>query len=137
MIVACGTLQTRVQRGTVVVLVALALGACSREKPKPFEENPAPVDYRAQVVDQARRQLNPRSVSEAYITEPALNDALQTPRFVSCLRFASSDAGGAPRGTREYAAFFYAGKITQLVNATPEQCKGANYQPFPELMQAH
>lgn len=136
MIVACGTPATRLKRGTIV-LVALALGACTHEKPKPFEENPAPADYRAQIVDQAKRQLNPRNVSDAYITEPTLNGALQTPRFVSCLRFTSTDAGGAPRGTREYAAYFFAGKITQLVNATTEQCGAANYQPFPELVQKH
>ena len=134
--VTCGTLEARLKRGTVV-LVALALCTCTREKPKPFEENPAPVDYRAQIVDQVRRQLNPRNVSDAYVTEPALKTSLQTPRFISCLRFTSTDAGGAPRGSREYAAYFYAGKITQLVNATPEQCGGANYQPFPELLPPH
>jgi len=134
--VTCGTLEARLKRGTVV-LVALALCTCTREKPKPFEENPAPVDYRAQIVDQVRRQLNPRNVSDAYVTEPALKTSLQTPRFISCLRFTSTDAGGAPRGSREYAAYFYAGKITQLVNATAEQCAGANYQPFPELLPPH
>lgn len=132
MIVANGTFDAKVKRGTAALL-ALAVCACAREKPKPLEENSAPVDFKAQVVEQVRRQLNPKNVRDAYIAEPVLKTSLPTPRFVACLRYNATGPGGAYRGSKDYAAYFYAGKITQIVNASVEGCDRADYQPFPEL----
>jgi hypothetical protein len=134
-IVPYGTFESAVKRGAVALL-ALAVCACAREKPKPIEENAAPVDYRAQVAEQVRRQLNPKNVRDAYIAEPVLKTSLPTPRFIACLRFNATDSSGAYRGSKDYAAYFYGGKITQIVNASVEQCDRADYLPFPEL-QSH
>ena len=34
---------------------------------------------------------------------------------------------------KERIAYFYAGHLNQLVVATPEQCAGVAYKPWPEL----
>ncbi len=120
-------------RRGAVLLLALTMGACARDKPKPIDENTFPPDYRNQVADQVRRQLSPRNVREAYIAEPELKTFLPTPRFVACLRFNSTDSSGAAKGSKLYAAYFYAGKITQVVDATVEHCDKAAFLPFPEL----
>jgi hypothetical protein len=117
-----------------VALVALAVCTCAqREKPKPIEENLSPAEYRTQVADQVRRQLAPRNVKDAYVAEPVLKTSLPSPRYVACVRFNSTDSSGAYRGNKLYAAYFYAGKITQVVEATVEQCDKAAFLPFPEL----
>jgi hypothetical protein len=128
-----GAFEAAVRRAAAVVLV-LAMGGCAREKPKPIEANTFPSDYKAQVADQVRLQLKPKSVRDAYIAEPVLKTFLPTPRFVSCVKFDSADASGAYKGSKLYAAYFYAGKITQVVAVTVEQCDKADYLPFTELL---
>jgi hypothetical protein len=131
-IVAYGAVKVVLRRGAVALL-ALMTCACAREKPKPIEVNTFPPDYRVQVADQVRHQLAPRNVQDAYIAEPELKTFLTTPRFIACLRFSSTDGSGTYKANKLYAAYFYAGKITQVVNATVEQCDKAAFLPFPEL----
>jgi Flp pilus assembly protein TadD len=115
-------------------LLALAVCACAEhDKPKRIEENVSPADFRTQVADQVRRQLAPRNIQDAYIAEPVLKSSLSTPRYVACVRFNSTDNSGASKGNKYYAAYFYAGKITGIVDATVEQCDKAAFLPFPEL----
>jgi hypothetical protein len=124
----------RAARRGAVALLPLAVCACAgQEKPKQIEENVSPANFRTQVADQVRRQLAPRDVQDAYIAEPVLKSSLTTPRYVACVRFNSTDNSGASKGNKFYAAYFYAGKITEIVEATVEQCDKAAYLPFPEL----
>lgn len=125
--------KAAMRRGAVALL-ALAVCACAKqEKPKLIEPNVSPADFRTQVADRVRLQLAPRNVKDAYIAEPVLKTTLPTPRYVACVRFNSTDNTGAYRGNKFYAAYFYAGKITQVVEATVEQCDKALVLPFPEL----
>jgi hypothetical protein len=126
------TVKAAVRRGAVALLT-VAVCACAREIPKPIEENVAPVDFRIQVADLMRRQPAGRNVKDAYIAEPELKTFLTTPRYVACVRFNTADSGGASKGNKLYAAYFYAGKITQVVEAKAEQCDKAAFLPFPEL----
>jgi hypothetical protein len=121
------------KRGAVVVLALAICGCAKQEKPKPIEANVPPADFRTQVADQVRRQLAPKNVKDAYIAEPVLKTFLPTPRYVVCVRFNSTDDSGANKGNKFYAAYFYAGKITQVVDATVEQCDKVAFLPFPEL----
>jgi len=124
----------RAMRRGAVALLALAICGCAKpEKPKPIEANVSPPDFRTQVADQVRRQLVPSNIKDAYIAEPVLKTSLPTPRYVACVRFNSTDSNGAYKGNKSYAAYFYAGKITQVVDATVEQCDKAAFLPFPEL----
>jgi hypothetical protein len=36
------------------------------------------------------------------------------------------------RVLKQYAAIFVAGRLDQMVEAKPEECAKAEYQPFPE-----
>lgn len=110
-------------RCAAAALVTLATGSCVWDKPKPFEENVYPSDYKVQVAAQMRRQLTLRGVRDAYVAEPELKTFLPTPRFVVCVQFNSVGGSGAYRGDKLYAAYFYAGKITQVVEAGVEQCE--------------
>jgi hypothetical protein len=114
-----------------MAILALAISACAKEKPKLVESNTFPTDYKVQVADQVRRQLHPKNVQDAYIAEPVLKTFMPTPRFVACVKFSGVDGSTAGK---LFAAYFYAGKITQVVEATVEQCDKADYQPFPELL---
>jgi len=40
---------------------------------------------------------------------------------------------GQYQGNKEFAAFYYAGQITQIVEATREMCENALYRPYPEI----
>jgi hypothetical protein len=127
------TVKAAMRRGAAALL-AITLCACAnQEKPKPIEANLPPADFRTQVANQVRHQVAPRNVKDAYIAEPELKTFLPTPRYVACVRFNSVDSSGAYKGNKFYAAYFYAGKITQVVDATDEQCDKAAFLPFPEL----
>jgi hypothetical protein len=122
------------RRGGAALLALAACACATKEKPKLEETNIAPADFRTQVADQVRLQLSPKGVRDAYIAEPVLKTFLPTPRFIACVRFSSMDSSGAYKGNKAFAAYFYAGKITQVVEATVEQCDRADYLPFPELL---
>lgn len=136
MAIARGAIDAVARRGTAV-LAALVVCACaSKEKPKEPEENIYPADYRDQVAGLVRRQTGSGTVRDAYIAEPVVKAFLPTPRYVACVRFSTGGGAGPNKGgSKDYAAYFYAGKITQVVGATVEQCDKAAYMPFTELAQ--
>jgi hypothetical protein len=136
-IVAYDAVKAAMRHGGAVLLALAACACAGRDKPKPEEPNLPPADFRTQVADQVRLQFSPSGVRDTYIAEPALKTFLPTPRFVACVRFNSKDSSGVYKGNKTFAAYFYAGKITQVVEATVEQCDKANYLPFTELLQAH
>jgi hypothetical protein len=121
------------------VAAALALGACSNfnfggEKEKPAEENLYPKNYKAAILDRLRAQLpDPKSIRGAFLAEPVLKPRDAITRYIACIRLDAKDDRGQYRGNKEYAAFFYGGELTQIVDATRELCDKAAYQPFPEL----
>jgi hypothetical protein len=112
----------------LAAVVAIMACACSPKEPK-IEENIYPTDYKAQIVKQMRLQSEDRlNLHDAYVAPPLMK-AYQSaaPRYVSCIRFTVKD------DSKEMAAFFFSRGITQIVNATPELCANAAYEPFPEL----
>lgn len=125
------TVEAAVRRGTAVLMV-LAVCACAQEKPKKIEENIYPTDFKTQIADRVRAQLDPQKIRDAYIAEPVLKTSLPTPRYVACLRFKAADSSGAYKD-KDMAAYFYAGRITQVVDSNAELCGNAPFQPFREL----
>ncbi len=109
------------------------------------EPNVAPVKYREEILAYLKAYLNdPRGVRDAAITEPVLRpinlgsggqgigpSAIN--RYTVCVRFNAKNSIGRYEGTRDRVIVFLAGHLDTMFPARGEQCKDANWQPFPEL----
>jgi hypothetical protein len=130
-----GMKQTRLG---LVPFLAIALGACDTYvakyiEPK-IEENILPRDYKPAILTQLRTMVDdPTNIRDAYISEPTLKATAGATRYIVCMRFNAKDRNGQYAGNREVAAYYFAGSLTQIVDASRELCGGVNYQPFPEL----
>jgi hypothetical protein len=96
-----------------------------------------PTNYKNEVLAYLRTFLNdPTNVHDAYISEPVLTRVRGIERYVSCVRFDAKATSGRYRGARDHLASYYAGKLENFIELrqeAAEQCRSANYQPFPEL----
>ena len=118
-----------------MLVTALALAGCSGfgSKPKPdFVVNPNvyPANYQKQIAGLLTMQLtNPVEFRTALISQPVLKPVTDgtEPHYLVCLQY--------PNRTdhRVKVVIFLEAAPTQYVDATPQQCDGAAYQPFPEL----
>jgi len=115
------------------ILLAAVLAGCSsfgfgqNEQPV-VDPNLMPSNPKATVM--SFLQTNPYGLvgaREASLSEPELRPFGTDNRYVACLRAVGPD------WRKEKAIIFYGGAINQFVDATPEQCGKAAYQPFPEL----
>lgn len=117
---------------------ALALAGCGANeylgKPKEPDPNLFPAKYRQEILDTLRQTLEePTNIRDAYISEPALTTVAKEQRYTVCVRENSRDSAKQYKGTKEHIAYFFAGRLNQLLDATKEQCGKAAYKPFPEL----
>jgi hypothetical protein len=116
----------------VLLLAASALAGCSgvnkNQEPAAVDPNVFPANYRSQLVTFLRQSLTHRAdFRGAMISEPALKPVGESQRYVVCVQF-------NPRSTiKTRAAVYLGGQMTQFVDATPEQCANAAFQPFKEL----
>jgi hypothetical protein len=140
----CGglSLLDLVQRrhAAAFVVMAFALAACAAPEEKKIEENLYPQTYRAEIIEYLHKELpDPSGIRDAFVSEPAIVNVGASQRYVVCLRFdpkeAPSKKGELAKyaGLREMAVYYYAGRMTQMVKATPALCSKAAYQPFVEL----
>jgi hypothetical protein len=128
-----GIARARTGNGGPAALLAIALGACAAQDIK-IEENILPTDYRPKIVGRLAFQIaHLKGIRDAYIAEPALKPRGAFMRYIVCIRFDAKDEQDQYQGNKEYAAFYYQGQLTQIVDATREMCDGALYRPFPEL----
>jgi hypothetical protein len=118
-------------------LVAAALGACSsfgKKDEPPIDPNLVPADYKGGLLKFLQTYLaDPRDVRDAFVAEPTLRPVGNDTRYVVCVRYNAKDFDGRYQGPKEKAAVYFAGQITQFVDARPDWCSIAPYQPFPEL----
>lgn len=120
------------------LLSALAMGliGCSSSNSKQPEENPNvfPADYKNEILLTMTNTLeDPTNIRDAFISEPVLRQAGKEERYVICVRSDSRNANKHYTGSKDRIGYFYAGHLTQLVEASKEQCGSAAYKPFPEL----
>jgi hypothetical protein len=119
-----------------VLLAVAAVGGCTafsgRKPAKPaVDPNTYPADYRNQLVAFLLTELTDRAdFHGALIAEPALKPVQESQRYVVCLELNGHNE------QRNKVTIFLGGEITQFLDATPEQCGGAAYQPFKELEEA-
>ncbi len=114
------------------MLAAGALAACSGfGKPQQAatpDPNIVPANYRSTLLAFLRRSLTNRSdFRGAMISEPAIKTVEGSQRYVVCVQFNPQSA------IKTKVAIFLSGELTQFVDAAPEQCADAAYQPFREL----
>ena len=117
-------------------VLAVGLTGCSGSGSKQPEENPNvfPADYKNEILLTMTSTLDdPTNVRGAFISEPVLRQAGKEERYVVCVRSDSRDVNRQYTGSKDRIGYFYAGHLTQLIDATKEQCGNAAYKPFPEL----
>jgi hypothetical protein len=117
--------------------VALALAACSGDGKKNDEPDPNvfPKNYKAEILITLQRELDdPTNVRDAFITEPFLVQASRDQRYAVCVRSNSRNLNREYTGIKDRIGYFYGGHLNQLIDATPEQCGKAAYQPWPDLL---
>jgi hypothetical protein len=116
---------------------AVMLAACTYDPNKEPDPNIFPTGYKNEILITLQQTLeDPTNVKNAFISEPVLMPVAtsQSLRYVVCVRSNSRDQMHlAYLGIKDRIAYFYAGHLTQLIDATPEQCGKAAYQPWPEL----
>lgn len=123
-------------------LGALTLAAACASEPKPVlvgEPNAPPANYRADILAYLKTYLNdPTGVRDAYISEPSLRaigpvGQRAVERYTVCVRFNAKNSIGKYEGNRDRIIAFLNGQLDTMGLARGEQCKDANWQPFPEL----
>ncbi|HVU43732.1 MAG TPA: hypothetical protein VHD86_22000 [Xanthobacteraceae bacterium] len=128
--------MSRLRTEAILLVTALALAGCDSfggSKPKPdFVVNPNvyPANYRKQIADLLTMQLtNPVEFRTALISQPVLKPVTDgtEPHYLVCLRYPN-------RADHQIkVVIFLEAAPTQYIDATPQQCSDAAYQPFTEL----
>jgi hypothetical protein len=116
-----------------LIMAAGALAGCSgfgnNQQATAADPNVFPTNYRSTLVKFLRVSLTNRSDFRAVtIAEPALKPVGTSQHYVVCIQF---NPPGQTKTTM--AAVYLSGQMTQFIDATPEQCADAVYQPFKEL----
>jgi len=116
--------------GMVLVTAAVALAGCSGagKDQQVVDPNALPTNYRSTLVAFLRQSLTNRAdFRGAMISDPVLKPVGPSQHYIVCVQF-------NPRSQiKTKAAVFLSGQMTQFIDATPEQCADAAYQPFKEL----
>ncbi len=120
------------------LLSALAVGfaACSQDKLSTVDPNLLPARYKDEILDTLRTVFDKnetQTVTNAMISDLALRPVGSEQRYTVCLRYTAHGTAYNLSANAERIAFFYGGHLTQLIEASKEQCGNAAYKPFPEL----
>ena len=123
------TIMSVRRAGMILIMAGAALAGCSKDKQTAaIDPNALPTNYRSTLVAFLRQSLTNRAdFRGAMISEPALKPIEQSQHYVVCVQFNPRSA------IKTKAAVYLSGQMTQFVDATPEQCADASYQPFKEL----
>ena len=126
-----------------ILLLPLALAACAggdESRSITYTDDrgvaiqPYPTNYRAEILAFLKTWLNnPVGVRDAVLAEPVQRTVGGRLRYVSCLRFAARDSGGAYQEARERAVLFVDGRLDRVIENAAEPCAGVVYAPFPDL----
>ena len=112
----------------------MTVAACAGDKAQLVDPNIVPTNYKNEILNTLTSTLvDPTNVRDAYISPPALTQVGKDQRYTACVRYNARDDAKHYEGVTDHVAYFYGGHLNQLVDATPDQCAKAAYQPFPEL----
>ena len=116
--------------------LAVALAACSGDKTTSVDPNLPPTRYKDEILDTLRAVFDKnetQTVTNAMISDLALRSFGGEQRYTICVRYTAHGTAYNLTANGERIGFFYGGHLTQLIEATKEQCGNAAYKPFPEL----
>jgi len=116
--------------------LAVGLAACSQNKVTTVDPNLLPARYKDEILDTLRTVFDKnetQTVTNAMISDPALRPVSSEQRYTVCVRYTAHGTAYNLSANAERIAFFYGGHLTQLIEASKEQCGNAAYKPFPEL----
>ena len=128
-------LSRDLRRVVWTAFLAASVAGCSfntQHPPAPVvDPNLMPQNYRKQIAVYLSMELMDRAdFRGAQISQPVLKPVGgPTPHYVVCLRFNGHSQ------IKNKMTIYLAGDIAQFVDAAPEQCSDAVYQPFAELEQ--
>jgi hypothetical protein len=112
--------------GALALVAFVSAGCDHKERPK-IDPNLFPTDYKSKIVKMLQTSLTDRSsFFGAAISPPVLKPFGTDNRYVVCVRLSGNKPG-------EKMAIFFGGELNQFVDAVEDGCKGAAYEPFPEL----
>lgn len=122
----------RWRTGSVLLAAALVLAGCSsfgkKQPTQAPDPNAYPANYRKQIAGYLVTELKDRAdFYNAVISAPALKPIGDSQRYVVCIRY----NGHIP--AKEKMFIYFAGALQQYIDATPDLCGDAQYQPFTEL----
>ncbi len=134
--------------GALAAWGALAAG-CATDPGSVQVGNPnaPPVNYREEILAYLKAYINnPTGIRDAAITEPAIqthhagmggqgigSGPMKVERYTVCIRYNAKNSIGRYEGTRDRVVLFLAGKLDTMSPARGDQCKDAQWRPFPEL----
>jgi hypothetical protein len=121
-----------------VVALCLSLGGCGGlgfgGKTPDVDPNLFPDNFKKDIIDTLSVTLpDPTNLRGAQVSDPVLKPVGREPRYASCVRYQARDADKRYTELQTRIAYFFGGRLNQLVDANAEQCAGAAYKPFPEL----
>jgi hypothetical protein len=114
-------------------LAIMTLGAfcfgCNANKPSDVVDSEVmPANYRDQVASFLSTVLTDNAdFRNSLIAAPVMKPVGAQQHYVACVQLNGHNQH------KDKAIIYFAGNINQVVDATPEECGGAAYGPFPEL----
>jgi hypothetical protein len=117
-------------RVSLVLLLGAFCVGCTKDKKtvEVVDANAAPANYKDQIATFLMTSLTDSAdFRNSMISPPMLKPVGQNQHYVSCVLLDGRNEH------KEKAVIYFAGNINQFVDATPDECGGADYQPFPEL----
>lgn len=123
----CGS----VARTLAVMMLGAFCFGCSNNPNKSNEvvdSDIMPTNYRDQIAGFLSTMLTDNAdFRNSLIAPPVLKPVGANQHYVACVQLNGHNQH------RDKAIIYFSGNINQFVDATPEQCGGAAYGPFPEL----
>ncbi len=123
----------------LILVLALTLGGCNTEWQQERERSElshsvAPASYKTDIIAFMHTYLNdPTGVRDAFVSPPAKRAFDGINRYASCLRYTAKKINGQYASSKDSLVLYRDGRLDRMIDNAREQCKDAQYQPFPEL----
>jgi hypothetical protein len=115
-----------------LALALCAAAGCTSNKSKPeavaVDPNLYPAGYKQQLATFLSTQLlDPADFRFSFVAPPVLMQVGDSQHYVVCVMLNGRNQH------KDKVAIYLAGAITQFIDAQPDQCANAAYEPFKEL----